>query len=346
MDAYYASIEQRDNKNLKGLPIAVGGSERRGVVAAASYEARVFGVRSSISCYQAKKLCPQIIFIKPRFERYIEDSKKIMSVLKKYSNQIEPLALDEAYINVNKYCSEKNITAFKLAKIIKNDIFLETGLIASAGVSFNKFLAKIASDFKKPNGLYVIQPKDAENFINQLPIEKVPGIGKVTANKMRNLNIHTCSDIKKHDISFLIKHFGKSGAYFFQLLHLQLENNIIPPKERKSLAVERTFSDDLITLNQMQDKLLTISENISNKMIKKNLQSKTITIKIKYNDFIINQRSKTIKHFINDKETIYLIALDLLKNPVLPFKPVRLLGISMSNFKGNFNNNYQLNLGL
>jgi DNA polymerase-4 len=345
MDAYFASIEQRDNPELKDKPIAVGGSERRGVVAAASYQARTFGVRSAMSGYQAKKLCPNIIFVRPRFEVYVNESKKIMNIFKKYSNQIEPVSLDEAYLNVNSYCYEQNITAYKLAKLIKKDIYLDTQLIASAGVSFNKFLAKIASDYNKPNGLFVIQPKDAPSFIDNLPIEKVSGIGKVTTTKMKSMGINTCYDIKKHDVSFMIKNFGKSGAYFYALLNLELENNVNTQRERKSIAVERTFNNDIILINEMEEKLLNISEIISEKMIKKEILAKTITLKIKYNDFLINQRSKTLNHFINDKKIIFDVSKDLLIYPIKPFKPIRLLGISMSNFKKD-NYSYQLNIGL
>lgn len=331
MDAYFASIEQRDNPELRGKAIAVGGSGRRGVVAAASYEARKFGVRSAMAGMTAKKLCPELIFVKGNHQIYSEESKKIMSIFKDYSDLIEPMSLDEAYIDVTEYCENNNISAYKVAKEIKLKIKEKTQLTASAGVSFVKFLAKIASDFKKPDGLYVIQPKDAKEFIKTLPIQKVPGIGKVTAEKMNSMGIYLCSDIIKNDISFMIHNFGKSGAYFYNLLNLNVDNPVRTHRIRKSLGAERTFFEDISDIEIMKEKLKNISEKVSNSLIKKNISGKTITLKIKYNDFNVTTRSKTLHQYFNDYDTIYNLSNELLFIPVKPFKPVRLLGISISN---------------
>lgn len=331
MDAYFASIEQRDNPKLRGKAIAVGGSERRGVVSAASYEARPFGVRSALPGAVAKRLCPELIFVKPRFDIYVRDSKIVMNIFRQFTDLVEPMSLDEAYLDVTDYCVKNNITAYKVAKLIRAKILKETNLVASAGVSFNKFLAKIASDFDKPDGLFVIQPQDADKFIDTLPIEKVPGIGKVTANKMKEIGIVTCLDIKKNDISFMAHHFGKSGIYFYDLLHLKIHPPVVSSRIRKSIAAERTFGEDVSDIELMLSKLKEIAEKLSNSMIKKDIAGKTITLKIKYYDFNLNTRSKTITQFVNDQESIYETAKDLLYTPVKPFKSVRLLGISISN---------------
>lgn len=337
MDAYFASIEQRDNPRLKGKPIAVGGSERRGVVAAASYEARPFGVRSAMPGHQAKKLCKDLIFVKPRFEVYVNDSKKIMSIFKRFTNLVEPMSLDEAYLDITEYCLNNNTTAYKTAKLIKKLIFQETKLKASAGVSFNKFLAKVASDYNKPDGLFVIQPKDAPEFIDGLAIEKVPGIGKVTATRMHELGIKTCFDIKKHDITFMADHFGKSGIYFHDLLNLKHKSSVSPSRIRKSLGAERTFLEDISDTEIMHQKLKEISEKISTSLIKKEISGKTITLKIKYSDFVVNTRSKTLQYQINDFESIYRTAKELLYTPFPPKEAIRLLGISISNLNTGHN---------
>ncbi len=331
MDAYFAAIEQRDNPNLRGKPIAVGGNERRGVVSTASYEARPFGVRSAMPGFQAKKLCKDLIFVKSRFDVYVAESKKIMAIFKQFSDLVEPMSLDEAYIDVTQYCIENNITAYKTAKIIKKLIFQETGLRASAGVSFNKFLAKVASDYNKPDGLFVIEPKDAPEFIDKLPIEKVPGIGKVTATKMRELGINACYDIKKNDISYMAEKFGKSGIYFYELLHLKHQSQVRPSRVRKSIGAERTFFDDISDLTIMHQKLSEIAERVSNSLVKKDISGRTITLKIKYNNFQSNTRSRTLQHLVNDYDSIYNIAKELLYIPIPPNLPVRLLGISISN---------------
>lgn len=346
MDAYFASIEQRDNPKLKGKPIAVGGSERRGVVAAASYEARPFGVRSAMPGHQAKKLCKDLIFVKPRFEVYLNDSKKIMSIFKKFTHLVEPMSLDEAYLDVTEYCKNNNTTAYKTAKEIKRMILKETNLYASAGVSFNKFLAKIASDYKKPNGLFVIQPAEAPEFINQLPIEKVPGIGKVTAFKMKELGINTCHDIKKHDLTYMAEHFGKSGIYFYELLHLKHKSKVSPSRIRKSLGAERTFIEDITDLEVMHQKLKAISEKVSSSLVKKEISGRTITLKIKYKDFTVNTRSRSLNHLVNDEESIYKTAKDLLYTPFPPNEPIRLLGISISNLNTGHNAGVPVQLSL
>ena len=348
MDAYFASIEQRDNVELRGKAIAVGGAERRGVVCAASYEERAFGVRSAMAGFQAKKLCKDLIFVKPRFDVYSAESKKIMSIFRQYTELVEPMSLDEAYLDISEYCLKNDVSAYKTAKKIKSQIYDVTGLRASAGVSFNKFLAKIASDYKKPDGLFAIIPSKAPEFIDKLDIAKVPGIGKVTAKKMNELGIHTCFDIKKQDVSYIAEKFGKSGVYFYNLLHLKLESKVVPSRVRKSLGVERTFDDDISDLGLLYEKLYEICERLSNLLIKKNMSGKTITLKIRYKSFVLNSRSKTLMHYINDFDSIHFIAKELLSSLITPTEPVRLLGVSISNLISgeNYSVSTQLSLNL
>jgi DNA polymerase-4 len=335
MDAFFASIEQRDNPDLRGKPIAVGGSKRRGVVAAASYEARPYGVRSAMPSVIAAKKCPALIFVKPRFDAYKESSDKIMSIFKSITPLVEPLSLDEAYLDVTEFCESNSITATDTAKIIKKKIKQSTELNASAGVSINKFLAKVASDYDKPDGLFVIKPNQAPKFIDELAIKKIPGIGKVTQEKMKELGINNGLDIKRRDRKFMEKAFGKMGAYFFDLVNLKIDNPVSPNRIRKSLGAERTFFEDITSLELMKEKLEEISIKISDSLTKREIAGRTITLKIKYNDFNLNTRSRTIEHYINDKDSILRFANELLLTPLKPQKPVRLLGISISNLDIN-----------
>lgn len=292
MDAFYASVEQRDNPDLKGKPVAVGGSKERGVVAAASYEARKYGVRSAMPSVTAFKKCPHIIFVPPRFEVYKEVSKQIREVFSEYTNLIEPLALDEAYLDVTE--NKKNMEyAMDIAKEIKEKIKQRTKLTASAGISYNKFLAKIASDYNKPDGFYVITPKMAEKFIEQLKIEKFFGVGKVTAQKMHKRGIFTGADLKTKSLDELNRWFGKSGKYYFNVVRGVDNRSVNPNRIRKSLGAERTYSIDITNKIGLIENLNGIVEVLIKRMEKSDSSGKTLTIKAKYANFKQITRSKT-----------------------------------------------------
>lgn len=329
MDAFYASVEQLDNPELKGKPIAVGGSEKRGVVSAASYEARKFGIRSAMTGAMAKKLCPQIIFVRPRFERYGEISYQIRNIFLDYTDLVEPLSLDEAYLDVTEN-KKGNPSATLIAKEIRERIYNEISLTASAGISINKFVAKIASDYNKPNGQKTVNPEDVLEFLEQLDIRKFYGIGKVTAEKMYQLGIFSGKDLKKQSLEYLDTHFGKSGHYYYHIVRGLHNSEVKPNRIRKSLAAERTFSENLSSEIFMLEKLEHIAEEVSRRLKKSKVSGKTITLKIKYSDFTLQTRSKTLSYFISDKNII----LDTSKNLLFQEKlsdSVRLLGISISN---------------
>jgi len=330
MDAFFASVEQRDNPELRGKPIAVGGNKIRGVVAAASYEARKFGVHSAMPSKLAYKLCPQIIFVKPRFEVYKAVSDQIYEILRTYTDLVEPISIDEAYLDVTE--NKFNIPSAKLIAIeIKEKIRKATKLTASAGVSFNKFLAKVCSDYKKPDGLFVVTPDGADAFIDQLPIGKIPGIGKVTEEKMHKLGIFTGKDLRERSEYFLIQHFGKPGSYFYHLIRNEVEDPVTPERIRKSIGSESTFERDIEDEKEMILALNEISKRLALRMEKHNIMGKTLTLKIKYFDFELNTRSRTVNNYINSYSEIFDMASELLFVPIKPMKPVRLLGIQISN---------------
>lgn len=329
MDAFYASVEQMDNPELRGKPIAVGGSEKRGVVSAASYEARKFGVKSAMAGSLAAKLCKDLIFVKVRFDRYIEISKKIRAIFYEYTDLVEPLSLDEAYLDVTEN-KKGNPSATLIAKEIRERIFNEIGLTASAGISINKFIAKVASDYNKPNGQKTVNPEDVIPFLEQLDIRKFYGVGKVTAEKMYQLGIFTGKDLKEKTIEYLDSHFGKSGRYYYYVVRGIHNSEVKPNRIRKSLAAERTFGENLSSEIFMLEKLENIAKEVSNRLIKSKVSGKTITLKIKYSDFTLQTRSKTLPYFISDKSIILETAKELLFQEKLN-NSVRLLGISMSN---------------
>jgi DNA polymerase-4 len=329
MDAFYASVEQMDDPNLRGKPIAVGGSEKRGVVSAASYEARKFGVKSAMSGMQAKRNCPELIFIKPRFERYREISKKIRSIFLEYTDLVEPLSLDEAYLDVTQN-KKGNPSASLIAREIRERIFNEVGLTASAGISINKFIAKIASDYNKPNGQKTVNPEDVIPFLEELDTKKFFGVGKVTAKKMYQLGIFTGKDLKSKSIGYLAEHFGKSGEHYYYVVRGIHNSPVKPNRIRKSLAAEHTFDKNLSSEIFMLDKLNGIANEVSNRLNKSNVSGKTVTLKIKYSDFTVQTRSKTLDYFVRDKSIIFEIIKDLLFQEKLN-NSVRLLGISISN---------------
>jgi len=329
MDAFYASVEQMDNPELRGKPIAVGGGENRGVVAAASYEARKFGVRSAISGYLAKKNCPELIFVKPRFDRYKEISQKIRKIFYDYTDLVEPLSLDEAYLDVTQN-KKGNPSATLIAQEIRKRIFDEVGLTASAGISINKFVAKIASDYNKPNGQKTVNPDEVIAFLETLPIRKFYGVGKVTTEKMYQLGIFTGLDLKSKPLEFLEHHFGKSGRFYYYVVRGIHNSEVKSNRIAKSVAAEHTFNENLSSEIFMQEKLEMIAEELQRRLQKHNIAGKTVTLKIKYSDFTIQTRSKTLPYFISDKALLSDTVKQLLYQEKMK-DSVRLLGISLSN---------------
>ena len=329
MDAFYASVEQMDNPLLRGKPIAVGGGERRGVVAAASYEARKFGVRSAISGYLAKKNCPELIFVKPRFDRYKEISNKIRSIFYDYTDLVEPLSLDEAYLDVTQN-KKGNPSATLIAQEIRKRIYNEVGLTASAGISVNKFVAKIASDYNKPNGQTTVNPDEVLSFLEELPIRKFYGVGKVTTEKMYQLGIFTGLDLKNKSEEFLEKHFGKSGKFYYSVVRGIHNSEVKSDRITKSVAAEHTFNENLSSEIFMEEKLQTIAQQLEKRIKKNDIAGKTVTLKIKYSDFTQQTRSKTLPYFISDKALLFEIAKELLYQERMK-NSVRLLGISLNN---------------
>jgi DNA polymerase IV len=329
MDAYYASVEQFDFPELKGKPLAVGGNETRGVVSAASYEARKFGVRSAMSGVQAKKLCPELIFVKPRFERYTEISKKIRKIFHEYTDLVEPLSLDEAYLDVTQN-RKGNPSASLLAQEIRQRIFETTGLTASAGISINKIVAKIASDYNKPNGQKTVAPDEVQPFLESLEIRKFYGIGKVTTERMYQLGIFTGRDLKERTLDFLEKHFGKSGKHYYYTVRGIHNSPVKPNRISKSVGAERTFNQNISSEIFMIERLENIAIELERRVQKHKIAGKTVTLKIKYSDFSQQTRSKTLPYFISDKALLLESATELLFQEKLK-DSVRLLGISLTN---------------
>ena len=329
MDAFYASVAQLDNPELKGKPIAVGGGGKRGVVAAASYEARKYGVRSAMSGVLARQKCPHLIFVKTDFERYKEISTKIRQIFYEYTDLVEPLSLDEAYLDVTEN-KKGNPSASLIAQEIRDRIYSELALRASAGISINKFIAKVASDINKPNGQKTINPEEVLLFLEELSVNKFYGVGKVTAAKMNNLGIFNGLDLKKKPLEELTKLFGKSGAYYYNIVRGIHHSTVKPNRIRKSIAAERTFSENISSEVFMLERLHKIAEELERRMIASETKGKTITLKIKYSDFTQQTRSKTVQNFIQKKDEIMQIVKELLYQE--KFKnSVRLLGISFSN---------------
>lgn len=328
MDAFYASVEQLDHPEWRGKPLVVGGNEARGVVAAASYEARKYGIHSAMASALAAKKCPNLIFAKPRFERYKEISLQIREIFYEYTDLVEPLAFDEAFLDVTE--NKLGIkSAILIAKQIRQKIKDQTGLTASAGISYNKFLAKTASALNKPNGQAHILPEDAADFLEKLPIHKFFGIGKVTAEKMQQLGIHSGKELKEFSLQFLIKKFGKSGLHYFNIVRGIHLSEVQPHRVRKSLSAENTFEKDLITSAEFEENLYPIYEELMGRIKRSGIKGRTITLKIKYADFTLQTRSKTLDQY-PENETIWDIGLELLRQEGLP-KPVRLFGLGLSN---------------
>ena len=329
MDAFFASVEQLDHPEWRGKALAVGGGGNRGVVAAASYEARKFGVRSAMNGRRAKELCPHLIFTKPRFDRYKEISETIRAIFLEYTPLVEPLSLDEAYLDVSEYPS-----ATLIAEEIRTKIESQTHLTASAGISINKFLAKIASDWNKPNGQKTLPPNEVISFLESLDVKKFHGIGKKTKLKMYHLGIYTGKDLKRQSDSFLTKHFGKAGSYYYHVVR-GIHNSVVKPHRiPKSVGIERTFSSNLTSELFLEEKLKELAENLDKRLKKNKVAGKTLTLKIKYSDFIQQTRSKTGNLYLSNKDLILEEAKNLLYQEKL-LNSVRLIGISLSNLNVN-----------
>jgi DNA polymerase-4 len=329
MDAYYASVAQLDNPELRGKAIAVGGSEIRGVISAASYEARKFGVKSAMSSNLAKQKCPHLIFVKTDFARYKEISAKIRAIFYEYTDLVEPLSLDEAYLDVTEN-KKGNPSANDIAKEIRQRIFDEIGLRASAGISINKFIAKVASDINKPNGQKTVHPNEVIPFLEELPVNKFYGVGKVTAAKMYNLGIFIGNDLKKKPLEELVKLFGKAGTSYYNIVRGIHNSKVKPDRIQKSIAAERTFNENISSEIFMIDKLEKIADELERRMKKSDTKGKTITLKIKYSDFTQQTRSKTKDVFMQTKREFFPVVKELLFQEKLK-NSVRLLGISFGN---------------
>lgn len=329
LDAFYASVEQRDNPQLRGKPVAVGGSRERGVVAAASYEARRFGVHSAMPSVTARRKCPEIIFVKPRFDTYREVSRQIREIFYEYTPLVEPLSLDEAYLDVTE--NLKGIPyATQVAREIRARIWRETQLTASAGISFQKFLAKMASDQNKPNGQFVITPTAAPAFLEALPIKKFHGIGPATARKMSEFGIFTGADLKAQSLEFLHERFGKSGTHYYWIARAVDNRPVQPDRIRKSVGAENTFGTDLTELDEMKAALLPIIEKVWRYCEQTGVRGRTVTLKVKFSDFQQITRSRTLTGYADSQGWLEHAAFDLLQALFPLDKSVRLLGVSLS----------------
>jgi DNA polymerase-4 len=334
MDAFYASVEQRDNPVLRGQPVAVGGSQARGVVAAASYEARKFGVRSAMPSVTARRKCPDLIFVKPRFDVYKEVSLQIRAIFEEHTSIIEPLSLDEAYLDVTENL-QGIASATHIAERIRAKIRAETQLTASAGVSYNKFLAKLASDHRKPDGLFVITPAMGLNFVEALPVERFHGVGPATAAKMKALGLFTALDLRAKDETFLSKHFGKSGWHFYCICRGIDHRPVLPNRVRKSVGAESTFSRDLTSLDEMRAELGPLVEKVWHYCDSTRTRGRTVTLKVKFADFRVVTRSRSYLVPISDRSTLASISDELLTAQFPMRKGVRLLGVSLSSLSAD-----------
>ncbi|MEO9484194.1 MAG: DNA polymerase IV [Ekhidna sp.] len=333
MDAFYASVEQLDNPELRGKPVAVGGNSQRGVVAAASYEARKYGVKSAMPSAKAAKQCPQLIFVPHRFSRYKEFSSQIREVFFEYTDLVEPLSLDEAYLDVTENKIGLN-SATLIAKEIKMKIMERTGLVASAGISYNKFLAKTASDMDKPDGLYVILPADAEDFVASLPVHRFYGIGKVTAEKMVKAGIFTGKDLRKKSLEDLKLRYGKSGQYYYNISRAVDTRSVQPVRETKSVSAERTFEDNLLEMADILNEIDRIAHiSFDRYQRSKASDGHTLTLKLKYADFRQITRSKTLEQSVNQEAQFVDLAISLMTEDLLNDEGIRLIGVGISNFR-------------
>jgi DNA polymerase IV len=343
MDAFYASVEQRDNPEFRGKPVAVGGSQERGVVAAASYEARKFGVRSAMPSVTAKRQCPDLIFVKPRFEVYKAVSQQIREIFAEHTPIIEPLSLDEAYLDVT-----ENLQGIPLARdvalAIRAKIKEVTGLNASAGISYNKFLAKLASDHRKPNGQYVITPEMGPAFVENLPVAKFHGIGPATSTKMNSLGLYTGLDMRNQSLEFMQTNFGKAGAYYYWISRGVDNREVRADWTRKSVGAENTFSTDLTEFDAMVAELQSLIDKVWRHCEDYGARGRTVTLKVKFNDFEIITRSKSVPFAVSSRSELEHLSVSLLQGEMPVPKPVRLLGVSLSALHGEFQVEPQLDL--
>lgn len=330
MDAYYASIEVRDNPELRGKPLVVGGSpDSRGVVCTASYEARKFGVRSAMACATAYRLCPEAIFIRPNFEKYTESSKVIREIFSRYTSLIEPLSLDEAYLDVTD--NALGLRATQIAKRIQDDIIRELDLTGSAGVAPNKLVAKIASDVNKPKGITVVMPEQVLKFMGSLSLRKIHGIGPATEKRLEKRGLHSCRDIWPWTIEALEKELGNLGPWLYNRSRGIDERPVRTSRERKSLGKEDTFSVDILDLGALDTELVKLVEKVARAMQRKEILGKTVTLKVKYADFTINTRSQTLSNPLNEAKTILDVCRELMKLTEAGQRKIRLLGVSLNN---------------
>src|SRR5271166_3284386 len=331
MDAFYASVEQRDDPALKGRPVAVGHPGRRGVVAAASYEARRFGVRSAMPSTTAMRKCLELVFVPPRFDVYRSVSRQIHAIFRDYTPLVEPLSLDEAYLDVTD--NLKGLpTAWATAKEIRARIRDETVLTASAGISYNKLLAKLASDHHKPNGQFVIMPDEGQAFVASLPVAKLHGVGPVTAAKMHALGIETGADLRRQTFDFLRNHFGKSGTWYYDLARGQDNRPVQPDRERKSSGSETTFAEDLTDPGRIEAGVIAMADEVWTWCERANSRGRTVTVKIKWADFQQSTRSRSLEAPIETGDGLRKAALELIRLVFPPPKGIRLVGVTLSNF--------------
>ena len=333
MDAFFASVEQRDEPNLRGKPVAVGGRGARGVIAAASYEARTFGVRSAMPTSTARRKCPDLIIVPPRFDVYARDSQRIRDLMLKITDLVEPLSLDEAYLDVTPLNLSWDDT-IKAALRLKKDIFDTTQLTATAGISINKFLAKIASDQNKPDGLTAILPGQVQHFLDDLPVEDFYGVGRVTAQKMHDIGIRTGRDLKALSEVELVKRFGKIGRYFYGVVRGHDDRPVEPNRERKSLSVERTYERDLDSRQEIDVALNKLLDELMRRYVHDDQSAHTVILKVRFDNFTTHTRQKTFDHIVEEAELIRTTCTDLLSQLPTPLRPIRLLGIGLSGFEG------------
>lgn len=331
MDAFFASVEQRDNPALRGLPVAVGSARERGVVAAASYEARTFGVHSAMASVTARRKCPQLMFVPPRFDVYRAVSQQIHAIFARYTHLIQPLSLDEAHLDVTSPLIDPG-SATAIAQEIKAHIRAETGLTASAGVSYNKFLAKLASDYRKPDGLFVITPRMGPAFAEALPVSKFHGVGPATAARMQELGIYTGADLRQQTRAFLTAQFGKAGDYYYAAARGEDNRPVVADRQRKSLGVESTFQRDLLTWDDVGPALAPLFAKLWVTCARTQLMGRTVTVKVKYDDFQQITRSRSCADAITTQAILEHISLDLLRPLFPPSRGIRLLGVTLSGF--------------
>ncbi|WBY16465.1 DNA polymerase IV [Erythrobacteraceae bacterium WH01K] len=332
MDAFFASVEQRDNPELRGKPVAVGGSSGRGVVAAASYEARQFGVRSAMPSVTAKRLCPDLVFVKSRFDAYREASQQIREIFRFYTPLVEPLSLDEAYLDITEDLQGMG-SATATAQAIRKRIREETDLTASAGVSYNKFLAKLASDQNKPDGICVIRPGEGEAFVQSLPVRRFHGIGPKAEEKCRRLGLETGADIAAKDRAWLRQHFGSFGDYLFRAARGVDLRPVRSNRLRKSVGGERTFSADIHEADALRETLERIVDIVWERIERAQAKGKTVTLKLKYNDFTLHTRAQSVSQLVEDKDTFARLGRELLEEEIPLPRPIRLMGLTLSNLE-------------